>query len=255
LKGREIEKQFESQVALVTGGGSGIGKAVAFALALDGASVAVNDLNIEVARRVVDEIRAAGGNSIAVAGDVSISEDVKAAVDITVAHYGALNLAVNNAGIEGPYGLLAEVDIDDYKRVMAVNLDSVFYGMRYEIPEMLKIGGGAIVNMSSILGLVGDANAVPYAAAKHGVAGMTKAAALGYADQGVRINSVHPGYIETPMLESLPRSDYDGLVGLHPTGRIGTVTEVANVVLFLLSRNASFVTGSQYVVDGGYTTR
>jgi NAD(P)-dependent dehydrogenase (short-subunit alcohol dehydrogenase family) len=127
--------------------------------------------------------------------------------------------------------------------------------MRAQIPAMLRSGGGAIVNTSSILGVVGDANAVPYVGAKHGVAGLTKAAALSYAAQGVRINSVHPGYIETPLLENLPRPTYDALVGPHPIGRLGSAEEVAAVVLFLLSDKASFVTGAQYLVDGAYTTR
>ena len=132
---------------------------------------------------------------------------------------------------------------------------SVFYGMFYEIPEMLRAGGGAIVNTSSILGLVGEATAVPYVTAKHAMAGMTKAAALGYASQGIRINSVHPGYIDTPLLAGIPKEMYDGLVALHPIGRLGTAEEVAKYVLFLLSDDAAFITGSQAVVDGGYTAR
>lgn len=248
-------EQFAGKTAVVTGGGSGIGKAVALALAAEGASVVVNDLKLETAQSVVDLITAAGGKGNAVAGDVGNPEDVKAAVDAAVREYGALDLAFNNAGIGGPHGLLADIDIEGYRKLMDVNLHSVFYGMYYQIPEMLKAGGGAIVNTSSILGLVGHANAVPYVTAKHGVAGMTKAAALGYADQGIRVNSVHPGYIETPLLQGRPKEAYDGLVGLHPIGRLGTVEEVAEVVLFLLSDKASFVTGSQYAVDGAYTTR
>ena len=126
--------------------------------------------------------------------------------------------------------------------------------MYYQIPAMLKAGGGSIVNMSSILGVVGNATAEPYVAAKHGVAGMSKAAALGYADKGIRVNSVHPGYIDTPLLQSLPKQAYDALIGLHPIGRLGTSEEVSALVLFLLSDKASFITGSQYLVDGGYTT-
>ena len=205
------------------------------------------------AQAVADDIVSAGGKALAVAADVSRHEDVKAAVDAAVVEFGTLDLAFNNAGIGGPPGPIGEVDIEGYEAVIGVNLNSVFYGMRYQIPEMLMSGGGSIVITSSVLGLVGDANAVSYTTAKHGATGMTKAADLGYAGQGIRINSVHPGYIDTPLLESLPKEAYDALVGRHPAGRLGTSEEVVQVVLFLLSDKAGFVTGSQYAVDGGYT--
>lgn len=247
--------QFESKTALVTGGGSGIGHAVAVALAAEGANVVVNDLTRESAQTTVDEIVSAGGTATAAIGDVGKPDDVQAAVDTAVREYGALNLAFNNAGIGGPQGPIEDINLDEYLKLMDVNLHSVFYGMHFQIPQMLKAGGGSIVNTSSILGVVGEAIAIPYVAAKHGVAGMTKATALEYANQGIRINSVHPGYIETPLLEGAPQDLRDGLVALHPIGRLGTVEEVAQVVLFLLSDRASFVTGSQYLVDGGYTSR
>ena len=250
-----MNKRFEGKTALVTGGASGIGKAVALALAAEGANVVVADLHLEPAQSVMDEITASGGQAVVVAGNVADPDDVKNAVDTAVRTYGGLHCAFNNAGIGGPLGLMTDITIEGYLELMGVNLHSVFYGMYYEIPEMLKAGGGSIVNNFSILGLVGEATAVPYVTAKHGVTGMTRAAALGYASQGIRVNSVHPGYIDTPLLAGIPREMYDGLVALHPIGRLGTSEEVAKYVLFLLSDDAAFVTGSQALVDGGYTTR
>ncbi|WP_168627793.1 MULTISPECIES: SDR family NAD(P)-dependent oxidoreductase [unclassified Cryobacterium] len=250
-----MDNRFKGKVAVVTGGGSGIGQAVALALAAEGAAVVVNDLKQEVAQEVVDQITGAGGRARAVAGDVGNPDDVKDTVDVAVDEFGAVHLAFNNAGIGGPLGPLADIDIPSYLQLMDVNLHSVFYGMYYQIPAMLAAGGGSIVNTSSILGLVGDANAVPYVTAKHGVAGMTKAAALAYSSLGIRVNSVHPGYIDTPLLAGLPKEAYDALVGKHPIGRLGTAQEVANLVLFLLSDEAAFVTGSQYLVDGAYTAQ
>lgn len=249
---------FAGKTALVTGAASGIGKAVAEQLAAEGANVVVADLKLDAAQAVVAEIVAAGGSAAAFAGDVSDPAVVKASVEFAVASFGALHLAVNNAGIGGPQGGLADYDDTDgfaaYHQLMGVNLHSVFYGMRYEIPAIIAAGGGAIVNMSSILGLVAEPAAAPYTTAKHGVSGMTKAAGAMYAAQGVRVNSVHPGYIDTPLLAAMPPEYKQVLVSKHPAGRLGTADEVANLVLFLLSDKAAFINGTQHVVDGGYTT-
>lgn len=248
---------FAGKTALVTGAASGIGKAVAEQLAADGANVVVADLHLPAAQAVADAITAAGGKAVAFAGDVSQAPVVKAAVDTAVSTFGALHLAVNNAGIGGPQGDLGDYDDSDgfaaYHQLMGVNLHSVFYGMRYQIPAIIAAGGGAIVNMSSILGLVAEPSAAPYTAAKHAVAGMTKAAAATYAARQVRINSVHPGYIDTPLLAALPPEYKQVLISKHPAGRLGTAEEVADLTLFLLSDKASFINGSQHLVDGGYT--
>jgi NAD(P)-dependent dehydrogenase (short-subunit alcohol dehydrogenase family) len=246
---------FTGKTALVTGAASGIGRAVALQLAAGGANIVASDLSDEGGNRLVEQIVSDGGKAVAAIGDVTDPRQVEAAVALAVSEFGGLQLAFNNAGIGGPQGDVADIDIDGYRKLMAVNLDSVFFGLKFEIPPMLEAGGGAIVNMSSVLGLVGSPMVLPYAAAKHGVTGMTKAAALGYAARGIRINSVHPGYIETPLLQELPAEAYNALAALHPMGRLGTAEEVAEVVTFLLSDTAAFVTGAQYAVDGGYTAQ
>ena len=247
-----MSNKFNNKVALITGAGSGIGKSTALLLAQQGVSVVVSDINLEAAQKVVDEIVALGGKAAANKANTAEPEDMKAAVEFAVSTFGALHLAFNNAGILGEVNSTEELSIEGWRRVIDVNLNAVFYGMHYEVPAILAAGGGAIVNTASIAGLIGIQNISGYVAAKHGVTGLTKAAALEYADKGIRINSVHPGYIKTPLIAEFEEAE---MVKLHPIGRLGQPEEVAQVVAFLLSDDASFVTGSQYVVDGAYTSK
>lgn len=251
-----IQFDFSGRTAIVTGAASGIGRAIALELGAGGAHVIVGDLEIAPARAVADEIVAAGGKADAFAADVADGEAVRKLVDFAVERGGALHLAVNNAGIGGPSEPVGNYPLDGWRQVIDVNLNGVFYGLRFQIPAMLQAGGGAIVNIASILGSVGFANASAYTAAKHGVVGLTKTAALEYADRGIRINAVAPGFIETPLLaNNLDQEILDTLAALHPAGRIGKVEEVSALTCFLLSDRASFINGSYHLVDGGYTTR
>lgn len=251
-----MSMEFEDKVALVTGAGSGIGAAIARDLARGGAAVVVADLDEAAANGVVGEIRADGGEAHACAVDVSDAEAVRRMVDFAVQKYGGLHLAVNNAGIGGANALTADYPLDDWRRVIDVNLNGVFYGLKYEIAAMVQSGGGAIVNMASILGAVGFANACAYVSAKHALIGLTRTAAVEYATQGVRINSVGPAFIDTPLLSQNINSDLVGhLAKLHPVGRLGRPEEVSALTCFLLSDRAGFITGSYHLVDGGYTAR
>lgn len=250
----DIRFDFSGRTALVTGAASGIGRAIALELAASGACVIVSDLDAAACGAVVDEIAGAGGTAHAFAADVSDEAAMRALAEFAERDCGGLHMAVNNAGIGGPSLPTGDYPPEDWRRVIDINLNGVFYGMRWQIPAMLRAGGGAIVNMSSILGSVGFANAAPYVAAKHALLGLTKTAAMEYAQQGVRVNAVGPAFISTPLLTAnLSDEVLAGLAGLHPMGRIGTPEEVSALTLFLLSDRASFITGSYHLVDGGYT--
>lgn len=251
-----MARDFEGKVAFVTGGASGIGEAVARQLAARGAKVVVADLKLETGQKVVDAIVASGGIASAVAVDVGQPDQVERAIKFAVDTYGGLHLAVNNAGIGGVAKATADYSVEEWRKVVEIDLNSVFYSTKYEVPEMLKSGGGAIVNMASILGTNGFANAPAYVSSKHGVVGLTKATAIDYAKQGIRVNAVGPGFIETPLLgDNTANNTFDALRALHPMGRLGTSDEVAALTLFLLSDAASFITGSYHLVDGGYAAQ
>lgn len=245
----------ENKIPLVTGAGSGIGRAVAIAYATAGAKVVVSDINRDGGEQTVALIQQAGGDALFVLANTSLPLDNEALVAATVKHYGALHIACNNAGVSAPPADIGDYEIENWDKVIGVNLSGVFYGMRYQLPALLASGGGAIVNMASILGQVATPQNSAYVAAKHGVVGLTKAAALEYATRGIRINSVGPGYIDTPLLQTMSAEARAPLIAQHPIGRLGKSEEVAELVVWLSSDKASFVTASYYAVDGGLLAR
>ena len=253
---------FHGKVALVTGGSAGIGRATAVKFAEEGARVVISDTNAEGGAETVEIIKGTGGEAIFFKADVSKTGDIAAMIAHAIANYGRIDCACNNAGIEGRIAPMLDQTDDDFDRVIAVNLRSVFLCMRAEIPEMLKTGGGAIVNLASIAGLIGFAGLSPYVASKHGVNGLTKNAALEYSKLGVRVNSICPGGIDTRMLDSLAEQSTGGdmtsaelMDPLHPIGRIGTAQEVAELIVWLCSPKASFITGANIPIDGGFVAQ
>jgi len=248
----------EGKVALVTGGASGIGRATALTFAREGAKLVVADMNEEGGHQTVHMITENGGEAIFVQVDVSNATAVEAMISTAVATYGRLDCAHNNAGISsGVRALTADYPEERWQQVIAVNLTGVWLCMKYEIPQMLSQGGGTIVNTASIAGLIGGAGGAAYTASKHGVVGLTKTAALEYAQQGIRVNCVCPGYIQTPMTAS-NLSDPERqaqIIAREPIGRVGTPEEVAEAVVWLCSDAASFVTGHTMTVDGGYVAQ
>ncbi len=244
----------KGKTAIVSGAASGIGRAVALAYAREGANVIASDVSVHEGEETVRLVFEATPDAkcVFMRADVSSPSDNEAIAKAALDQFGSLDIACNNAGIGGESNLVADMSIEGWKQVIEVNLSGVFYAMRAQIPLMLRSGGGSIVNMSSILGQVGTIGAAGYVAAKHGILGLTQAAAIEYASKGLRINSVGPGYIDTPLLDTLSGKIRSELVAMHPIGRLGRAEEVANLVVWLSSDRSSFVTGSYYPIDGGY---
>lgn len=242
----------KNKTVIITGAASGIGKATAELFAKAGANVVVSDIQENEGKKVVEEIIQAGGKAIFFKTDVSKPEEMEALVNHAVEKYGKLDIAVNNAGIGGEINPIADMSIEGWHQIISINLNSLFYGLKYQIKAMLDNGGGSIINVSSILGAVGFAGSSGYVSAKHGIVGLTKTAALEYSSQKIRINAVGPAFIETPMLSALDADIKQLLVSLHPIGRLGKSEEVANLIYWLGSDEASFVSGSYHPIDGGY---
>lgn len=250
-----MKKLFENKIVLVTGGSSGIGRATALAFAQEGATVVVSDVNVEGGEETVRLLQAAGGSGTFLRADVSKALEVESLINRIVETYGRLDCAHNNAGISGPLSSTVDYSEDDWDRLMNINLKGVWLCLKYEIPQMLKQGGGVIVNTASVAGLVGNAMGLGiYGASKHGVVGLTKAAALEYARGGIRVNAVCPGVIKTPMTDLFGEVNpglEEKITASKPMGRLGAPEEVAGAVLWLCSDASSYATGTTLVVDGG----
>jgi NAD(P)-dependent dehydrogenase (short-subunit alcohol dehydrogenase family) len=242
-----MDASLEGKVALVTGAGSGIGAATARLLAERGAAVTVVGRRKEPLEEVAGSIRDAGGRALVVTADVGLADDVKDAIEQTVAELGGLN----NAGIAGPSAVPHEMTVDAWDNIVRINLSGLFYGMHYEVPPMLEAGGGAIVNVSSVFADRGQLTRAGYAAAKHGIRGLTRSAAIDYGKRGIRVNELQPGVIATPMLNS-DNSHATQFAESIPMGRLGLPEELAPAICFLLSDEAAYITGAHLAVDGGW---
>ncbi len=248
----------DQKVAIVTGGNSGIGRATAIAIAKEGAKVTIAGRRVKEGEETVRLIKEAGSEGIFVKTDVANENDVRSLVERTVETYGRLDYAFNNAGIEQTMAPLTEQTVEEFDQIMNINVRGVWLSMKYEIPVMLKSGGGAIVNNSSVAGIMGFPQMAIYIASKHAVLGLTKSAALEYAKSGIRINSIAPGGVDTDMVERLTEDDKqwrETLTSMHPIGRLSNPEEIANAVVWLLSDKASFVLGHTLLVDGGVVSR
>jgi|HubBroStandDraft_6_1064221.scaffolds.fasta_scaffold39873_5 NAD(P)-dependent dehydrogenase (short-subunit alcohol dehydrogenase family) len=250
--------QFDGKVALVTGGSSGIGRATAQEFARRGAKVAIADIDESGAQKTVDAIKALGAEVLSIRADVTSSADIQNMINKTVETFGRLDIAHNNAGIDGDFATLVSGTEENFDHVIAVNLKSVWLGLKYEIPVMRKQGGGVIVNSASVAGLVAFRTMAPYTASKHGVVGLTKAAALECSRIGIRVNAICPGAIRTAMIDAYIAGNDETerfMSGLQPIGRMGNPEEVANLVAWLCSDEASFVTGAAIPIDGGIVSQ
>ncbi|UTR10539.1 glucose 1-dehydrogenase [Evansella sp. LMS18] len=246
--------RLEGKVAVITGGASGIGEYTARAMVEEGAKVVVSDMNDDLGNTLVEDLNKNGQNAVYVHADVTSEADAEKMINTAVTEFGKIDILFNNAGI-GALGASEDLPLEEWRKVIAVNLDGVFLTAKHAIKAMQKNGGGNIINNASILGHVGQAQTASYTAAKGGVVNMTRALAVEFAQQNIRVNAVCPGYIETPLLSQLDEDMKNHLVSLHPIGRLGRPEEVAKAVVFLASDDASFVTGANLLVDGGYTAQ